>query len=392
MTDNIPNSIQRHTHDVGDVNNKNQTSYQGIHEAILRKSHRVLPTRYANVNGGFNVLVMTAIEAYINGLKIPDSLLKLLLNLSVQISYNYFPSLLVPYEWLLKESASLAEGSDELMKLQYNLPEKMFSLMLKETELLYPKYTMALWEKGASNLEQAQMQMLDDLIEKADIQDGDKILDLGCGWGSASNYILERFPHVQVTALNLSHEQCEYIRKKMQDSNSYLSSDRFTLCEEDFNDIDWETKFDKIITLGVFEHVGNLTKSFQKLASMLKDDGKVLIHIITTKLPYNITHPFLNKYIFPNARAWSYDVIPQINTDLKTINRWYLNGANYSNTLRNWLINFDQNQAKIKDLNYGMNYAKFCRIWRFYLLLCISLFDGCNGEILGNGQYLLVRA
>ncbi len=375
MTNSIVNDIQRHTPLVGDVNNKSRIN-QVTRKAIT----------------GFNALVMTGIEAYLNGLKISDSLLKSLLNLSVQISYKYFPSLLVPYEWLLSESASIAEGSNELMKLQYNLPEEMFSLMLKETELLYPKYTTALWSEGISNLEQAQMHMLDDLIEKAGIKDGDKILDLGCGWGSASNYILERFPHVQVTALNLSHEQCEYMRKKMQDPTSYLSSDRFTLHEEDFNNIDLKTKFDKILAIGLFEHVGNLTKSFQKLASMLKDDGKVLIHIITTTLPYNITHPFINKYIFPNMRVWSYDVIPEINTDLKTINRWYLNGSNYSKTLKNWLMNFDLNQAKVKDLNYGMNYSKFCRMWRLYLLLCISYFDGCNGEILGNGQYLLVRA
>lgn len=376
MTSSIPNDIKRHTSLVGDVNNKNRISYQATRKAIA----------------GFNALIMTGVEAYINGLKIPDSLLKSLLNLEVQISYKYFPSLLIPYEWLLKESDIQAVESHELMKVQYNLPEKMFSLMLKETELLYPKYTMALWSNGASDLEQAQMHMLDDLIEKAGIKDGDKILDLGCGWGSASNYILERFPHVQVTALNLSHEQCEYMRKKMQDPTSYLSSDRFTLYEEDFNDIDLETKFDKILAIGLFEHVGNLTKSFQKLANILKNDGKVLIHIITTRLPYNITHPFINKYIFPNMRVWSYDVIPKINTDLKTIDRWYLDGANYSKTLRDWLMNFDQNQAKVKDLNYGMNYAKFCRIWRFYLLLCIAHFDGCNGEILGNGQYLLVRA
>ncbi len=375
MTSSIPNDIQRHTPLVGDVNNKSRISYQ-----ITRKA-----------TTGFNALIMTGIEAYLNGLKISDSLLKSLLNLFVQISYKNFPSLLIPYEWLLSESDRLADGSDELMRVQYNLPEEMFSLMLKETALLYPKYTMALWQEGASNLEQAQMQMLDDLIEKAGIQDGDNILDLGCGWGSASNYILARFPHVQVTALNLSHEQCEYMRKKMQDPTSYLGCHRFTLYEEDFNDIDLENKFDKILAIGLFEHIGNLTKSFQKLASMLKDDGKVLIHIITTTLPNNITHPFIDKYIFPNMRVWSYDVIPKINTDLKTINRWYLNGTNYSMTLKNWLMNFDQNQAKVKDLNYGMNYAKFCRMWRFYLLLCISYFDGCNGEVLGNGQYLLVR-
>lgn len=371
----IIKDIQRHIPLVGDVNTKSPIAYQA--------------TRIANA--AFNAISMAGAEAYINGGETPDPVLKSFLDASVQICYKYFPSLLVPYEWLLKESVSVAEGSQELMNIQYNLPEEMFRLMLEETELLYPKYTMALWEKGASNLEQAQMDMLDDSIEKAGIQDKDKILDLGCGWGSASNYILSRFPHVQVTALNLSHEQCEYMRKKMQDPTSYLSSDRFTLYEQDFNDANFETKFDKIIAIGLFEHVGNLTKSFQKLASFLKDDGKVFIHIIITSLADNITHPFIDKYIFPNMRVWSYDVIPKINKDLKTINRWYLNGANYSKTLRNWLSNFDQNQAKVKDLNYGMNYAKFRRLWRLYLLLCIHHFDGCDGQILGNGQYLLVH-
>lgn len=371
----IIQNIQRNIPLVGDVNTKSPIAYQA--------------TRIANA--AFNAISMAGAEAYINGGEIPDPVLKSFLDASVQICYNYFPSFLVPYEWLLKESDRVAEGSQELMNIQYNLPEEMFRLMLKETELLYPKYTMALWEKKATNLEQAQMHMLDDLIEKADIQDKDEILDLGCGWGSASNYILSRFPHVKVTALNLSHEQCEYMRKKMQDPTSYLSSDRFTLYEQDFNDANFETKFDKIIAIGLFEHVGNLTESFQKLASFLKDDGKVFIHIIITSLADNITHPFIDKYIFPKMRVWSYDVIPKINKDLKTINRWYLNGANYSKTLRNWLSNFDQNQAKVKDLNYGMNYAKFRRLWRLYLLLCIHHFDGCDGQILGNGQYLLVH-
>ncbi|MEB3180777.1 MAG: class I SAM-dependent methyltransferase [Nostocaceae cyanobacterium] len=368
--------IQRHIPLVGDVNTKSP---------IASQSTRILLA-------AFKAISLGAAEAYINGLEVPDAVLKLLVDASVQICYKYFPSLLVPYEWLWKESASLAEGSRELMKIHYDLPEEMFRLMLGEGELMYPKYTMALWEKGALNLEQAQMHMLDDVIEKLGIEDGDEILDLGCGWGSASNYILAKFPNTKVTALNLSHEQCEYIRKKVQDPNSYLSSERFTLYEQDFNEAKFETKFDKIIAVGLFEHIGNLRKSFSKLASLLKDNGKVFIHIITTSLPHNITHPFINKYVFPNMRVWSYDAIPQINQDLTTINRWYLNGSNYSQTLRNWLRNFDQNQVKIKDLNYGISYPKFRRLWRLYLLLCIRHFDGGNGEILGNGQYLLVHA
>lgn len=376
MASEIQQDIQSQLTLKADVNSKKPLAYQAVRTAIA----------------GFNMTLLAAAEAYINGLEIPDRVLKSLLEGSVQICYKYFPSLLVPYEWLLQEREHLAEGSRELMKIQYDLPEEMFRLMLGEGKLMYPKYTMALWEKGALNLEQAQMHMLDDVIEKVGIKDGDEILDLGCGWGAASNYILAQFPHVKVTALNLSHEQCEYIRRKMQDPKSYLSSGRFTLYEEDFNDVKFETKFDKIIAIGLFEHVGNLTKAFAKLASFLKNDGKVFIHIITTSLPNNITNPFIDKYIFPNMRVWSYDIMPTINKNLKTINRWYLNGVNYSQTLRSWLRNFDQSQAKIKDLNYGMSYVKFRRLWRLYLLLCIAHFDGGNGEILGNGQYLMVHS
>lgn len=343
------------------------------------------------INSIFNAIAMVGSEAYIRGL-IPDPVIKLLLKLSANLCYRYFPSLLISYEWLLRESDRLAEGSEELMAIQYNLPEALFTAMLGEGELLYPKYTMALWDKGAKNLEQAQIHMLEDALQKANIQDGDEVLDLGCGWGSAAHYILSKFPNARVTSLNLSHEQCEYIRKKMQDPKSYLSSDRFTLCEQDFNEATFQTKFDKIIAIGLFEHIGNLTKSFQKLSTFLKDDGKVFIHIITTTLPFNVTHPFINKYIFPNMRVWNYNTIPARCKNLKTVSQWYLNGTNYAKTLRGWLKNFDENQTEIKELKYGINYAKFRRMWRLYLLLCIAHFDAVDGKILGNGQYLLVHA
>lgn len=369
-------NIQRHLPIVGDVNIKSPLAYQ-----VTRGAVEVV-----------NTVQMAVAEAYINGLEVPDTVLRSLFDTTIPIIYQHFPSLLVAYDWILKESEQLAEGSRELMKIQYDLPEAMFSLMLGEGKLIYPKYTMALWEKGALNLEQAQMHMLDDVIEKVGIKDGDEILDLGCGWGSASHYILANFPNSKVTALNLSHEQCEYMRNKMQDSESYLSSGRFTLYEKDFNEAKFETKFDKIIAIGLFEHIGNLTSSFKNLASFLKDDGKIFIHIITICLPHNATNPFIQQYIFPNMRVWSYETIPSCNQDLKTIDKWYMNGLNYTKTLRSWLKNFDENQEKIQTLDYGMNYTKFRRIWRLYLLWCIAYFEGCNGEILGNGQYVMTHA
>jgi cyclopropane-fatty-acyl-phospholipid synthase len=376
MNSSVIQDIQRHIPLVGDVNTKSPIAYQAT-----RTATEVI-----------NTVQMGIAEAYINGLEVPDSLLQGLFDICMPVFWQYFPSLLVPYEWVLQETQDIAEGARDLMKIQYDLPQGMLNIMLEESQIIYPKYSMGLWEKGAANLEQSQIQMIDDVIEKLDIKDGDYILDFGCGWGCVPNYILSKFPNVRFAGLNLSHEQCEYIRQKMQDPESYLSSDRFTLYEEDLNNAKLETKFDKIITIGVFEHVGNLRKSFQKLAYFLKDNGKVFIHIITVRTPNNVSSAFTHKYIFPHGRYWNYDAIPSRKQDLKTIKRWYLNGSNYSQTFNSWLQNFDDNQETIKNLNYGMDYIKFRRMWRFYLIWFVRNFASCDGEYNGNGQYLLVHS
>jgi cyclopropane-fatty-acyl-phospholipid synthase len=339
-----------------------------------------------------NAIQMGLGNAYINGLEIPDQVLRMLCDTSARLLFNEYPSLLVRYDWLLKESTHLAEGSEELMKLQYNLPEALFVDMLGESETVYPKYTMALWDKEAPGLEQAQVDMLEDIIAKAGIKDGDEILDLGCGWGSAASYILAKFPKVKVTSLNLSHGQCEYIRRKAKEAGSHLNTPRFSLYEQDFNEAVFSHGFDRVIAIGLFEHIGNLTDSFKLLARHLKEDGKVFIHIIATTLSFSITDPYIDTYIFPRARIWSVNAIPKCNSDLKTVDCWFINGLNYSKTLQAWLANFDQCQADIKNLDYGMSYDKFRRLWRFYLQLCISYFEASDGKVLGNGQFLLEPA
>ena len=265
--------IERHIPIIGDVTAKSPLAYQatrGVVEVV-------------------NTVQMAIAESYINGLEVPDPVLRSLFDTCMPIFFQYFPSLLAPYEWVLEETDHVAEGSRELMKLQYDLPQGMLNRMLGNGKLIYPKYSMGLWEKGALDLEQSQMHMIDDMIEKLDIQDGDNILDFGCGWGCVPNYILSKFPNVRFTGLNLSHEQSEYMRQKMQDPESYLSSGRFTLVEGDLNDAQFEEKFDKILSVGVFCHIGNLTNAFRKLASFLKPEGKFFLHLITVRTPNNIS-------------------------------------------------------------------------------------------------------
>ena len=367
--------IERHIPIIGDVTAKSPLAYQatrGVVEVV-------------------NMVQMAIAESYINGLEVPDPVLRSLFDTCMPIFFQYFPSLLAPYEWVLEETDHVAEGSRELMKLQYDLPQGMLNRMLGNGKLIYPKYSMGLWEKGALDLEQSQMHMIDDMIEKLDIQDGDNILDFGCGWGCVPNYILSKFPNVRFTGLNLSHEQSEYMRQKMQDPESYLSSGRFTLVEGDLNNAQFEEKFDKILSVGVFCHIGNLTNAFRKLASFLKPEGKFFLHLITVRTPNNISSAYTHKYIFPHGRYWSFDTVPTFNKDFKTVNRWYLNGTNYSQTFATWLKNFDDSYDDVKNLDYGIDFARFRRIWRFYLIWFVSNFASCDGQVNGNGQFLMVH-
>jgi cyclopropane-fatty-acyl-phospholipid synthase len=360
-----------------------------VGDATIKSSLAYKATRL--MARAFNATQMALAEAYINGLEIPDSVFRSLLHTSMPILFNHFPSLLAPYEWVLQESDHLAESSRELMKVQYDLPQAMLNQMLGDWQVIYPKYSMGLWENGAIDLEESQKHMIDQVIERLEIVDGDNILDFGCGWGCVPNYIMSKFPNVRFTGLNLSHQQCEYMRHKMQDPSSFLSSGRFTLHEGDLNEAQFTEKFDKILSIGVFCHVGNLTDAFQKLASFLKSEGMVFIHIITVRTPNHMSSGFTHKYIFPHGRYWNYDAVPNHNRDLKTVNRWYINGSNYHKTLTAWLERFDASQDIAKSLDYGMDYAKFRRIWRFYLLLLGTIFATCDGEYNGNGQYLMTH-
>ena len=340
----------------------------------------------------FNKTQMALAEAYINGLEVPDSVFRAMFHASMPTLFRHFPGLLAPYEWVLTESNLLAESSEELMRLQYNLPQEMLNQMLGDWDVIYPKYSMGLWERGATDLEASQIDMLDLVIERLGIVDGDNILDFGCGWGCVPNYIMSKFPNVRFTGLNLSHQQCEYLRHKMQDPHSFLSSDRFTLIEGDLNEVEFTEKFDKILSIGVFCHVGNLTAALHRLASFLKPDGLVFIHIITVRTPNNMSSGYTHKYIFPHGRYWNYDAIPNHHQDLKTIDRWYVNGLNYHKTMTAWLERFDRSQDSIRALDYGMEYSRFRRIWRFYLLMLGTTFATCDGEYNGNGQYLMTHA
>jgi cyclopropane-fatty-acyl-phospholipid synthase len=332
------------------------------------------------------------VEMYLNGrLPMPGPVLQGLLKVAVEGYFRFsrtYPEL--PPEWD-GGSGPIAVQSRELMQIHYDKPLVLFENFLGPTM----KYTMALYERGARNLEEAQTQMMDDLCDKAGIQDGDMVLDIACGFGSLSAHILQRYKACKVVALNLSQTQVDYITSKQSEPGHPMQTDRFRIIKEDFSKFEYDRKFDRIMVIGLFEHIHNLRLALEKIAGLLKPDGTVLLHFITyNRIIQPIADPtsdvFFGKYIFPGGRFWYFNELPRYQEHLQVEKTWFLNGNNYKRTLEAWRENFWRNIDKVR--KHPMIDAKFVRTWDLYLRFCIATFGGMGGRNVGNGQYLLRHA
>ena len=332
------------------------------------------------------------IEAYIDRrLPVPGPVAQALLNLAVELYFHFAPTWeVLPDAWS-GAVGPIAERSEDLMRIHYDQPAALFENFLGRSM----KYSMALWERGARDLDEAQETMLADLCDKAAIEDGDTILDIGCGFGGFAAYALRRFPSAQVVGVTMSDVQYRYITERQGQPGHPLHDDRFRVIKEDFATCRFDRRFDRIVSIGVFEHVANLRLALEKMAGFLKPRGSVLLHyIVYHRIIRAVADAsrdgFFSRYIFPGGRFWPFNELFRHQEHLRIENSWFLNGSNYRRTLECWRANFQRNLAAIRahpDLD-----ERFVRIWTAYLRFCIAIFRGMHGTNVGNGQYLLRHA
>ena len=329
------------------------------------------------------------ISNYVDGkFPLPGPLLQAMLKIGVEATFRFtrpYPDL--PPEWG-GGSGPIAEQSRDLMEIHYDKPAVLFENFLGPSM----KYTMALYERGARNLEEAQEQMLADLCAKVGLRDGDHVLDIACGFGSLSRHILENYPSCRVVAMNLSKVQTDWIMARQSEPGHPFHTDRFRIIREDFTTFQFEQKFDRVMVIGLFEHIRNLRVALEKLAGFLKPDGKAMLHFITyNRVIRQMADPdqdlFFGRYIFPGGRFWYFNELPKYQDHLKVEQSWFLNGHNYMRTLQAWHVNFWRNIDKIRAQPEFDD--RFVRIWDLYLRFCIATFGGVGGRVVGNGQYVL---
>jgi cyclopropane-fatty-acyl-phospholipid synthase len=239
----------------------------------------------------------------------------------------------------------------------YDIGNNLFAIMLDKGL----NYSCAYW-KNAKTLDEAQSAKLELVCRKTGLKPGMKVLDIGCGWGGFATYAAEKFGAV-VQGITVSREQVEFVRNQCRCPDVKIELKDYRKVRE---------KFDRIVSMGMFEHVGYKNyRTFMKVAHRcLKEDGLFLLHTIGGNTSVNSTDPWINKYIFPNGMLPSSKQITKAAEGLFVLEDWHSFGQYYDKTLMAWHDNFTRNWDKIKD-HYG---ERFYRMWSYYLLSCAASF------------------
>lgn len=252
----------------------------------------------------------------------------------------------------------------EVGKKHYDLGNELFSGMLDSRM----NYTCGYW-KNANNLNDAQLEKLELTCQKLMLKPGMRVLDIGCGFGALAKYAAENYG-VNVVGVTISNEQWNYAKK-------YCSGLPIEIRLQDYRDID--EKFDRIVSLGMFEHVGHLNyRIYMKIVQRcLKDDGLFLLHTIGSNTTNTSADEWIGKYIFPNGMLPSIPQISKAAEGLFIMEDWHNFGADYDKTLMAWHSNFNQNWDELKK-HYDQ---RFYRMWNYYLLSCAGMFRARHTQL-----------
>jgi cyclopropane-fatty-acyl-phospholipid synthase len=246
----------------------------------------------------------------------------------------------------------------------YDIGNDLFRQMLDERMI----YSCGYWQDAAT-LDEAQAAKLDLVCRKLELRPGMRVLDIGCGWGGTARYAAERYD-VSVLGVTVSRQQVEYA----QGHRDGLDVE-FRL--QDYRELDG--KFDRIMSLGMFEHVGykNYDLFMRVARERLVDDGLFLLHTIGSKRTVTKTNPWTERYIFPNSMLPSARQISAAIEEKFVLEDWHSFGADYDKTLMEWHKNFEAHWSQLKDA-YG---DRFYRMWRYFLLSCAAGFRSRNTQL-----------
>lgn len=290
-------------------------------------------------------------------------------------------------EWLIQSlmQEPIAVATDEANRQHYEIPPEFFRLVLGKRM----KYSCALWCEDVTGLDAAEEAMLDAVCKRAGLKDGQRVLDLGCGWGALSLFIAERYPSCRVLALSNSQAQKAYIDELA------VSSGIQNLLVETANIAGWETaqRFDRILSIEMFEHMRNYEALLAKLAGWLAPEGRLFVHVFSHRShAYKFEGSWLAERFFTGGLMPSDDLLLHFQRDVRLLNRWRLDGTHYQKTCEAWLKRLDVNRERaLASLAGACADAPPLRLlteFRLFFMTCAEAFGYAQGREWGISHYL----
>ncbi len=290
-------------------------------------------------------------------------------------------------------NSPIAVNTPEANEQHYEVPTEFFKAVLGKNL----KYSSGFWENDSNTLDQAETDMLELTCQRANIKNNEEILELGCGWGSLTLYMAQKFPQSKITAVSNSKTQKIYIDSEAIKRN--LTN--IHVITIDINQFKSETKFDRIVSVEMFEHMRNYSELFKKVQDLLKPEGELFIHIFTHKeysylFEVQSDTDWMAKYFFTGGIMPSNFLMLYFTTGFKTLNHWIVPGTHYQKTANAWLKNMDNNKEMILGLfekTYGsQNTTKWWVYWRVFFMSCAELWGYKNGQEWFVSHYLFKRS
>jgi cyclopropane-fatty-acyl-phospholipid synthase len=261
------------------------------------------------------------------------------------------------------------------------------------------KYSCCLYSTGGESLAEAEEAMLRLYAERAGVADGQRILDLGCGWGSLGLWLAESYPAAQVVGLSNSQGQREWIMAQAAqrglDNLQIVTGD---ITEFDFPADGLDAGFDRILSIEMFEHMKNYGALLAKLAGWLRDaESRLFVHIFAHKLlAYHFEDKskddWMTRYFFSGGTMPSENLLLHFQDDMKILRQWWVDGRHYERTANHWLAGMDANReailATFRDSDYSAEPAIWFQRWRMFYMAVAELFGYDGGQEWGVAHYL----
>lgn len=289
-------------------------------------------------------------------------------------------------------SSAIAIETDAANAQHYELPPGFFALCLGARY----KYSSCYWDASSVDLDAAEERMLELYGERAGLVDGQRILELGCGWGSLTLWMAECYPRARITAVSNSAPQREHILARCRERGL----DNVEVITADVNALELaDAQFDRVVSIEMFEHMRNYQTLLGRIASWLKPGGKLFVHIFCHR---DLVYPFetqgednwMGRHFFTGGLMPAADTLLHFQDQLSIEQRWLLPGTHYERTANAWLDNHDRNRDQVMAIlkhAYGDDAALWNQRWRMFWMACAELFGYNNGREWLVAHYRFVR-